>query len=373
MGRITFVLPGRGLAGGIRVVADYGNLLQARGHEVTIVYFRRPWPRRPVSLARRVFHELRRPERDHLDGFAGRLVAASPERLAQHLTAGDVVVATHWTTAQPVADLPAACGAKFYFVQHYEAHSFDAAQVDATWRLPLRKVAVARWLTDLARDKFGDEDAVWTPNGVDGALFDAPPHALHDPPVVGTMYSPAPWKGCGVAFEAVRRARREIADLGLVCFGASPPAPELPLPENTTWHLRPEQKAIRDIYAAADVWLLASATEGFGLPALEAMACRCPVVATRCGGPADFVEEDVNGYFVDVGDAEAMAARIVTIVSDPARWKRLSDVAYATVRERFTIEQAFARFAAALEQPVVEPGRSGRRTPSNPAPSRSRL
>ncbi|MEZ6164273.1 MAG: glycosyltransferase family 4 protein [Phycisphaerales bacterium] len=41
------------------------------------------------------------------------------------------------------------------------------------------------------------------------------------------------------------------------------------------------------------------------------MACHCPIVSTKCGGPADFVREGENGYLVEIGDAEAMADRIL--------------------------------------------------------------
>jgi len=348
--RMTFVLPGRGLFGGVRVVATHANKLIERGHEVTLVCLRRRLPRRPGALLRRAYHEARVAgglDRDHLHDFKGRLLSARVEDLAKRVPDGDVVVATHWSTAEGVAGLPKCSGAKCYFIQHYEAHTFDAAKVDATWRLPMRKLVVARWLRDLAAEKFGDSTAVVTPNGIDPRQFDAPPRDPHRPPAVGVMYSAAPWKATAVAFEAVRLARREIPEIALVCFGAKEPTEALPMPGQTHFHLRPPQDHIRDIYAGTDVWLCPSETEGFGLPPLEAMGCRCPVVVTRCGGPMDFVEDDGNGHIVDVGDAPAMARYVVAILSDAALWRRLSDAAYAT-RARFSLERSVDRFEQAL-------------------------
>jgi len=348
--RITFVLEGRGLSGGVRVVVHQANLLRARGHQVTIVSRRVPYPRRLRSWAKRLRREARLSlgmDRDHLSDFSGPVVFASRERLADRVPNGDAVIATYWTTAQPVMDLPARCGRKYYFLQHYEAHSCDPQVVDATWRLPMRKLVVARWLQTLAREKFDDPNAVLVSNGVDLELFDAPARTPHDPPRVGVMYSGQKWKGTPVAFAAIARARQEIPNLEAVCFGQHPPSAELPLPPNTQFHHRPPQRKIREIYASADVWLCASSTEGFALPPLEAMACRCPVVCTRCGGPEDFIEDGHNGFLVDVGNVEQMADRMVRILRDPQMWRRMSDHAYVT-RLHFTWKRAVDRFAAAL-------------------------
>jgi glycosyltransferase involved in cell wall biosynthesis len=156
-----------------------------------------------------------------------------------------------------------------------------------------------------------------------------------------------PWKGTAVAIEAVQRVRKELPNARIVSFGHHQPDGELPLPSGATFHWRPAQERIRDIYASADVWLCASTTEGFALPPLEAMACRCPVVCTRCGGPEDFVREGENGFLVDVGDASAMADRTLTLLKDRERHARMSDAAYAT-RLDYTWEKAVARFEVAL-------------------------
>ncbi len=350
--KITFILPGRGLSGGVRVVAAHGNYLATRGHSVTIICLKQRLPLRPGALLRRMYKDLAVTtglHRDHLHEFKGRLIAVSPDDVASRIGCGDVVIATHWSTAALVAALPRSAGRKAYFVQHYEAHSFDRAAVDATWRLPLRKIVVATWLRDLAAECFNDPTAIHAPNGVDTTQFDAVPRSVGHPPSVGLMYSTAPWKGAKDAFQAVSLARKMEPDLEVICFGAMKPQRSLPLPNGTRFHYQPRQDRLRDIYAAADIWLCPSETEGFSLPPLEAMACRCPVVATRCGGPEDFVQDGKNGFLVPVGDVEAMAERIVTLVTNGPLWRRMSDEAYMT-RERFSL----ARSSSAFEQAILE-------------------
>ena len=82
----------------------------------------------------------------------------------------------------------------------------------------------------------------------------------------------------------------------------------------------PPQSSLRDLYAACDVWLTASSSEGFNLPAMEAMACRTPVVATRTGWPAEAIVDGVNGACVGIDDVEALAR-------ETERLLRLSDKA----------------------------------------------
>src|SRR5438552_1934194 len=79
--------------------------------------------------------------------------------------------------------------------------------------------------------------------------------------------------------------REQIPELRVISFGMRSPAESLPLPAGTDFVQRPAQDRIRELYAQCDVWLCGSRSEGFGLPVLEAMACRCPVVSTKVGGP----------------------------------------------------------------------------------------
>lgn len=347
---MTFVLAGRGLFGGVRMVVAHGNRLLQRGHRVTVVCLRRPWPHRPKAFLRRLNREIRAVgglDRDHLDDFEGRLLFTDPNDLSKTVPDGDVVIATHWLTANRIAQLPEAKGAKCYFIQGYEIHAFEASEIEATWRLPMRKLVVSSWLRDRIVETVGDAQVVVVPNGIEPHQFDAPPRELRRPPTAGLTYSPVPVKGTGVAFEAIRLARRKLQGLRVVGYGAGRPTREVPILKDMQYRSRPSRDRLRSIYASADVWLCASEREGFALPPLEAMACRCPVVVTRCGGPTEFVEDGVNGFFVDVSDADAMAERMVAILSDAEHWKHMSNAAYETSRN-FSMERSSSLFEQAL-------------------------
>ena len=186
------------------------------------------------------------------------------------------------------------------------------------------------------------------PNSVDTDQFFAPPRNRQPQPTVGLLYSTVKWKGVEVSLKAFNRAAQRVPGLRLVAFGNEPISDRLPLPAGTSFFFRPEQDAIRDIYAACDVWLCGSYSEGFHLPPLEAMACRCPVVSTSVGGPIDIIENGRNGFLVPIGDAEALAERLVDVLNlDEARWRAMSDAALATATN-YTWDDATDHFEKAL-------------------------
>jgi L-malate glycosyltransferase len=88
--------------------------------------------------------------------------------------------------------------------------------------------------------------------------------------------------------------------------------------------------------ACADLFLLPSQNESFGLSALEALACGVPVVASRAGGLLEVVEDGVTGALRDVGDVAAMATAAIDILRRLDRWAKMSTVAAADARVRFS-------------------------------------
>ena len=246
----------------------------------------------------------------------------------------DVVVATWWETAFAVAALSPAKGRKFYFVQHHEVHLGLPAHISAgSYFLPMKKITIAQWLVDVMRERYGDDNVALIPNSVDLQQFDAPPRSRSDAPTVGFMYSGTHFKGLDTALQAVSAVRAAILELKIVSFGQGTIQKSFPLPEGSTYHQAPPQTEIARIYASCDVWVMASRSEGFGLPLLEAMACRCPVVSTRTGAAPELIVDGENGFVVDVEDAEALSGRIQQVLqTSQEEWRRMSDAAYAKAR-----------------------------------------
>jgi L-malate glycosyltransferase len=88
-----------------------------------------------------------------------------------------------------------------------------------------------------------------------------------------------------------------------------------------------KQESVAEILACADLFLLPSATESFGLVALEAMSCGVPVIASKVGGLPEVVPDGEAGFLADIGDVETMAARGLEILADKDRWRAMSAAA----------------------------------------------
>jgi N-acetyl-alpha-D-glucosaminyl L-malate synthase BshA len=99
-----------------------------------------------------------------------------------------------------------------------------------------------------------------------------------------------------------------------------------------------EQSDLVPWLSAADLFLLPSQQESFGLAALEAMACSVPVVASRVGGLPETVDDGTTGFLCSPDDLEGMAERAITLLADPELGDRFGRAAVARVRERFCAE-----------------------------------
>jgi glycosyltransferase involved in cell wall biosynthesis len=346
------------LSGGNRVISIYADRLAALGHEVTVV----SRPRSRATLKDKLKAWLRGqpiPQNrahwpSHFDHL--KLAKHQPTRVwkpaitAADVPDGDVVIATWWETAEWVMALPASKGKRAYFIQHYEAHpGQDIPRVEATWRLPMHKIIIAQWLIDIARDRYSDTDISYVPNAVDTRQFTAPPRGKQPTPTVGVMYSIQHFKGCDVSLKAFELAKQKIPNLKLVSFGNRDPSTELPIPPGTDFTMQPPQDRIKDLYAKCDAWLFASRSEGFGLPLLEAMACRTPVIATATGAAPELIAPG-GGVLVPQEDPRAMAAEIERIVTLPEdQWRAMSDAAF-NVATKYTWDDATKLFEAALSR-----------------------
>lgn len=87
--------------------------------------------------------------------------------------------------------------------------------------------------------------------------------------------------------------------------------------------------AVAPVLAAADLFVLPSQTESFGLAALEAMACGAPVLAARTGGLPEVITDGVEGILEPPGSVEAMARRAITLLRDDAAHARMREAAMA--------------------------------------------
>jgi len=344
--RVTFVLPTPGMNGGTRVSAIYARALADWGHKVVLVSV----PTAQTRLLHRLqdFAGLRRAPRSHFDGLGLEHHVLEKWRpvVDADVPDADVVIATWWETAEWVASMGPRKGAKVYFVQGHEVfHESVAARCQATYRLPMQKIVVARWLSDLMAANYADANSVIVHNSVDHKQFHAPTRGKQIRPTIGFLYSSAAVKGVDVALRVVDELRRRIPDLRIISFGSEQPKD---LPPGIEFSHEPAQDKLRELYASCDVWLTASRSEGFNLTAMEAMACRTPVVATRTGWPEEAIVNGSNGVCVDIDDLEALIKATQWVLGlEDSPWRDVSRAAFETVKDA-SWERSAKEFEQAL-------------------------
>jgi N-acetyl-alpha-D-glucosaminyl L-malate synthase BshA len=99
-----------------------------------------------------------------------------------------------------------------------------------------------------------------------------------------------------------------------------------------------EQLDIVPVLSVADLFLLPSMQESFGMAALEAMACEVVVVASNVGGLPEIVEDGVTGFLCEPDDVDGMAARSVEILADAPRRQKIAEAASMLVRTKYCTE-----------------------------------
>jgi len=97
--------------------------------------------------------------------------------------------------------------------------------------------------------------------------------------------------------------------------------------------------AVEDVLCVADLFVLPSRNESFGLAALEAMSVAVPVIGSTAEGLPELVRSGETGYLMPVGDAEGMARRAIEVLSDPARHKAMSEASRRLAIERYDVER----------------------------------
>ena len=158
-------------------------------------------------------------------------------------------------------------------------------------------------------------------------------------------------KGWDIAREAVRLARQSIPTLRLLAFGPEHRKTIEPPVGGMDYVHRPADDQLAALYGQCTAWLFASRREGFGLPILEAMACRTPVIATPAGAAPELLAAG-GGWLVEPESPSAMARAIVEACGlADERWLAASDAAHRTATS-YTLEDSIRLFERALEEAI---------------------
>ena len=117
-----------------------------------------------------------------------------------------------------------------------------------------------------------------------------------------------------------------------------------------------KQNAIREKLGQADLFLLPSQLESFGLAALEAMACEVPVIATNAGGVPEVVEHGVDGYLVEPGDVKSAAKYAIDLLSRADRGREMGQLARVHAKRKYCANDVIPMYERYYERVLEQQG-----------------
>jgi glycosyltransferase involved in cell wall biosynthesis len=339
--KITVLSPHLRVAGGVRAILTHADRLAARGHEVSLLV-----PAR--SGVQAWWRNRSRQGPEWMPGLRARVrwVADwSPSRLPD----GDALIATSWQSAEPVAGASDRCGRKFYFIQHYESlYHGSGASVDATYRLPLRKIVISTWLAEIMASRFDSPaEVIVTP--VDPALFHPVAVERGDGRLrVLMLHHEYEWKGVADGIATFTQVKAGHSHLRLVGFGLKPPRRELPYDE---FFENLPQDRLAWLYSRCPIYCCPSWDEGLGMPPMEAMACGAALCTYDNGGCRDYAVNGQTALVAPRRDVQALARALSRLVEDAELRERIARQGREFVTTQFDWDRATTRLEALLRSP----------------------
>lgn len=347
--KITFLLPGSGktISGGLKVIHEYANALAALGHKVTLVY--------PMILAKEEINQYKRfkpsiwywKPRFTKSFRPDAWFSLKPEVKTlwvpylneRYIPDGDVVVATAWQTAEWVHEYSPKKGRKLYLIQGLETMYGPESRVISTWKMPLQKIVISKWLENYATSL--KEQCTYIPNGLDFSAFYIEKSISEARHGIVMLYHTGEWKGSKDGLEAIRQTKLALPGITAVLFGATP-RPE-GLDPWIEYVQKPSQEKLRAIYNSSTVCLAPSLSEGWGLVPCEALMCGTPVVLTDIGGHREFGFHLSTALLSPPGDADKLSINLIKILLDTDLRNELAHQGNALVKN-FTWERAASSF-----------------------------
>jgi 2-polyprenyl-3-methyl-5-hydroxy-6-metoxy-1,4-benzoquinol methylase len=263
----------------------------------------------------------------------------------------DVAIATNWPTAFVVADLPNAL-CKLYLIQDFEPEFYEAQsslykEVEKTYELPLRKVAIGRYLAGL----FAEKERLpvsYFPFGIDHAVFHAGDRKPF--PSVRVLFFARPAlkrRGFPVGVEALARVYEKCPEIEIRLYGMEEAA-KLPFPYTHLGLLDQSQlaKAMRE----SDIHLSFSFSNISQVP-FQAMACGCAVVEAKVPSVDAMVEDGTNCLLAEP-EPEAVAAVVFRLIQDEELRRGIAARGLESVRE-LTWENSCKQFESILFESVL--------------------
>ena len=253
------------------------------------------------------------------------------------------IIATHWSTADPVFSSKCGLNNKFYFIQGYEIFDPKVTKeiLDRTWHLPLKKIVISKWLYNKGISLgVSKTNMVYVPNFIDMADFPIK-REEYNRKFISFLWHDNPRKQSKMGISIEERLQKRYPGLQMVMFGVN--VSQFPSKIKVFNNATIEQ--LNYIYRNSLVYFMPSRKEGWGLTGMEAMACGAAVASIDNGGIYEYAS-NMSALIVKNNEDELYNA-ICKLIDEKELRKEIINSAYKDIN-RFTFSKSYKKLICAL-------------------------
>ena len=298
---IVYLMIWTKVCGGSKIILEYANRIQKKGHNVTIITYDK------------------KPEWFKLDADINFIQVPEDKDWKDYIEDCDVIVATSWKCIYPAVESEKA---PVTFFEQGGSHIFDSENISKEKKQVVQKrmnivpfiYTVSSYTKDMIKDVYGRDSKVIC-NAVDSNIFF--PREINktsnkdkiDITIIGS--EEFKFKNIENILKAIRILKEQYNNINLNWITQTKPTKN-----KETAIVNPEQTKIGDILRKTDIYICNSEYESFGLPTLEAMTCGAAVITTDTGGMRDFVVDGYNALITKQHDINDIVQKTKILIEN---------------------------------------------------------
>lgn len=345
--KINIVLPSfpRVMTGGYKIMLEYANELARKGDDV-MVYFVMKLPyckRRHTDLycwLKSWWFKRKKPSWISIDK---RIRTKSVYSLNNYeIRNADVLFFTECQVALSLDKLSRRKGVTVNLIQDYEKWILPSTELlEESFRRADYNIVISDYLVPIVEKATGTRPAVCY-NAFDVKRFHVKkPITDRGRHTVAMLFHQDERKGCKYGIQALRLCKQQFPDLRVNLFGLY--VPQTDLEDWITFEYNP--KDLCALYNDVSIFLTPSLNEGWGLTAMESMACGCALVSTDVDGLRVFAIDGQTALTAPPADGKALANRLTELMTDDNKRQKIAENGYDFVQQ-FTWDSAIERLCS---------------------------
>ncbi len=315
--RINILLPFRikQPTGGIKIMYEYANRLAEKGHTITILNRRKQF-QRYSSLMYPVARTLKEIE-DFFTPFWFNFNKSCKVKYIRFINDkeipdADATIYTWWELGYDVEKLSSTKGIKINLIQDYEIWIGRIDELHQSYNLPhIHNIVISNELKNKLK-YYTKKESFLLPNAIDFEKFKITNSIeTRNSMTICMMYHEDERKGCKYGLEALASVKKEIPELKVIMFSVYK-KPDF-FPDWIEYYRKPDN--LCELYNQSAIFITSSIMEGWGLPAVESIACGCALICTNIGGHHEFTNQDTT-LWVEPKQPQEMVEAIFRLIKN---------------------------------------------------------